>query len=233
MSTDQTAEVHTFKDLEKFGMFTDAPGVQGRRSRLVLGAYRGNPRFTVFTGIPDDLEKGVIRAPMSPEVFLILMQMLKKIVESPPGTKEYMENYTNARVEEGQQRPNPPERIYLSTTWIGKDKEGVVWISVRTKDANRPTIVFKFTISDFHKLFKGNGEAYTEAEASCLQALAWMHGATKAMEQYMGQEKPPYDPDAPRPGRNGNGGGFGGRKPGGGQPNRSRVGEDNLEDIPI
>jgi len=45
-----------------------------------------------------------------------------------------------------------------------------VWISLVAKD--RPRVKFEYRVSDYHGIFHGDGSAYTDAEASVLQALA-------------------------------------------------------------
>jgi hypothetical protein len=234
MSTEQATPEHTFKDLDKFGLFTDAPGEQNRRSHLVWSTFRGNPRITVFTGVQNDTEKGVIRAPMSPEVFLVMMEKLEEVIKAQPGTKFWIENFTSPKQEEGQRLPST-ERILISTTYMGKDKDGMVWISVRAPK-DRPTIVFKFQLSDYHKLYNGDGSPVTPDQCSCIVANAWRKGVIAAMEKYMGEERPPYDPETQ--GRNRNGGGFqrngGGNSygnKGGGQQPRKQF--DDLDDIPL
>lgn len=229
MST-ETEQTFQFKELDKFAMFTDAPGVQNRRSRLQWSSYRGNPRIAVFTGVPDDTNKGVITAPMNPETAMILFDLLDDLRLGAPDRKYKVENYTLPKAEEGEKRSS--EKIHLSDTWIGKDKEGVLWISVRAP--NRPTIVFKFTVSDFHKLFKGNGEQLTEAEASCLQAKAVVENLRAIFQVHSAELRPPFDAEAAKARRAGGGGGYGNR--GGGQQ-RSGGGSTNAfsdltDDIP-
>jgi hypothetical protein len=131
---------------------------------------------------------------MSPEVFLILMGKLEKIISSPAGTRDLMKNFTVPKVPEGSnERPDRSVRIHLSDTWIGKDDNGIIWISVVAE--NRPKIKFEFRISDFHKLFHGNGTALTEAEASELQARAWVRGVTMAMQSQFATLRDPIPRD--------------------------------------
>lgn len=232
MSTEQVADQEfKFKDLEKFGMFTDAPGEQNRRSRLVWSTYRGNPRITVFTGVQNDTDKGVIRAPMSPEIFLAMMEVFEEVIKAQPGYKRWIENFTSPKQEEGQRQPST-ERILISTTYMGKDKDGIVWISVRAP-GNRPTIVFKFLLSDYHKFYNADGTAITPDQASCITANAWRKGVIAAMGKYMGEERPPFDPETQGRGRNG--GGFqrngGGNNYGNKQQPKKQF--DDLDDIPL
>lgn len=185
---------HQFKEFEKFSMFTPAPGVPNRRSRLVWSSYRGNPRITVFTGVPDDLEKGVLRAPMNPETFNSLMDKLESLIAAPNETRYILDNFTAPKKEDGTTDMFSEQRIKVSETWIGKDKNGVIWISVRAE--NRPSIVFKFIMSDFHKWRNGDGSEFTEAQSSAAQCLGSIYGVKAAMAVHAAILKPPYDPEA-------------------------------------
>ena len=64
-------KTYEFKQLEKFTLVTKAPGADGKNSLLLWSSYRGNPRITVFTGVPNDTGKGVLHAAMNPETFLM------------------------------------------------------------------------------------------------------------------------------------------------------------------
>ena len=169
-----------FKELEKFGMYTNAPGESMKRAALVWSSYRGNPRISVFTRVTNDTNKGIIQAPMSPEVFMILMDSLETAIRADNGFKTCLKNFTTPKAPEGStERPDPTVRIHLSDTYVGKDENGILWISVIAE--NRPKIKFEFRISDFHKLIHGNGTPFTDAEASALQARAWIKGVSAAM----------------------------------------------------
>jgi hypothetical protein len=184
-----TTPVFEFKELEKFVMFTDAPGAPGKRSRLVWSSFKGNPRITVFTGVPNDSGKGVINAPMNPETFLILMDLLKDLCQGTGEVKNKIACYTLMKGEAGA--PRSQEQTLLSDIYIGRDTEGIIWISVVV--VNRPKIKFEFRISDFHKLYKGDGTQFTAAEASALQTRAYVNGVTGSLMSHMADLRPPYN----------------------------------------
>lgn len=180
---------HQFKELDKFMMFTPAPGVENQRSSLTWSTFRGNPRITVFTRVPDDTGKGMLQAPMNPTTFLSLMHLLRDVAKGAPGRSFFVENDTAAKDAEG--KPTR-ERIRLSTTWVGKDKDGFVWLSVRAE--NRPVIAFKFIMSNYHRVFKGDGTALTQEESSSLEALAYAEGVETTIKTFFADLRPPYDP---------------------------------------
>ncbi len=183
-------QVYPFKQLDKFQMFTEAPGVPGKRSRLVWVSYRGNPRITVFTNIPNDASKGIINAPMNPETFLVFMDMLESVAKDPNESKFKIDCWTNAK------NPNNPDgprdRILISEVYFGRDDKGIIWISLIAP--NRPRIRFSFVVSDFHKIYKGSGEQFTERESSTVQTLAIVRALRGAMNIHMSEIAPPYVP---------------------------------------
>lgn len=201
MSDNTTASaqpMYEFKELDKFQMFTDAPGAEGKRSRLVWSSYRGNPRVTVFTQVPNDTNKGILNAAMNPETFLVFLDMLEQVARKNEECKYKLANYTLIRTGEDDNRKQRGEKVLASDLWFGRDNGGLVWISVVAE--NRPKIKFDFKISDFHKLYKGDGNALTDAEASSLQALAVIRALRDVMMMHMGELRQRPDAPAPRQG---------------------------------
>lgn len=187
MAEKPTVPEHQFKELDKFVMFAPAPGVDNRRSRLQWSSYRGNPRISVFTSVPNDTNKGVISAPMNPETFFGLLHLLEKIATNPAGTIEFtVDCDTLERTADGSQG----RRILLSTILVGRDDEGVVYIQVKAD--NRPEIRFYFKISDFHRFKKGDGTPFSDREASSLQALAAVQCLRMVFGQHVGELRAPY-----------------------------------------
>lgn len=183
-------QFYPFKELEKFQLFTETPGVPGKRSRLGFSSYRGNPRITVFTNVPNDTGKGVINAPMNPETFLVFLDLLEKVALNPAESKHKIDCWTVMRAAEGQEANR--EKTLLSELYFGRDAAGLIWISVTAP--NRPRIKFDYRISDFHKIYKGDGTQLTEGESSTLQAMATIRALREVMIVHMSELKPPYIP---------------------------------------
>lgn len=173
-------QVFPFKQLEKFKMFTKSPGSDTQRSSLSWSTYRGNPRATVFTGVPND-GKGVLHAAMNPETFLIFLDLFEKIAKTEKEDKIKLECSTIVKTGDSK------EKVHVSDLWFGKDAEGVMWISVVAE--NRPKIKFEFRISDFHKFTHGNGQPLTNSEGSCLQALACARALREVIIPHMADVK--------------------------------------------
>jgi hypothetical protein len=186
---------YQFKELEKFQLYTETPGVSGKRSRLTFSSYRGNPRITVFTNVPNDTGKGVLYAAMNPETFLIFLDLMEKLAREPKEDKFKIDCSTILKAAEGEERSN--EKTLLSELYCGRDANGVIWISVISP--NRPKIKFEYKVSDFHKIYHGDGRPFTEQELSSVQAMATIRALREVMIAHMGEIKPPYVP-----GSNGN-----------------------------
>ena len=118
------------------------------------------------------------------------MELLERVTHDPKESKYKIECYTTLR-KEGNERSN--ERILKSELYFGRDTNGVIWISVVAP--NRPKIKFEYRISDFHKIFKGDGSQLSEAESSTLQATATIRALRGVMTTYMGELRPPYTPN--------------------------------------
>ena len=151
-------------------MFTAAPNAEGKRSKLVWGIRNGYPRITVFTNDPNDKGPGivnsVISAPVDMATMHIFLTLLEQIATGPNDIKNKVDCFTLKWVD-GQRTD---ERILLSEIWIGKDSEGMVWISLIAPA--RPKIKFTYRVSDWHGIYKTDGVQMTEAEGSTLAALA-------------------------------------------------------------
>lgn len=148
----------TFEKFKMYGMAKD----NNKSSVLTWGCRDGNPRITVNTNVESDKKNtfGMINAGFNPETFFIILDLLKRVASSKEPISYKVDNKTTVMADDGK-RSEP----FVSTElWIGKDTDGIVWISVIAPD--RPKIKFNFTISNYH-LFHRKGEgAITAAEAS-------------------------------------------------------------------
>lgn len=205
-------------DNRKLSMSTPTPGNQGKWSSLQWGLYANNPRITVYTNDPNDSgpDKGYgkITANLDLPVFFAFLSQLDQIINGPDDNKVGIEN-KNYIFPGGKKSEKP---VVVSTLWFGKDKEGIVWMSIVARD--RPKIQFKFGPSDFHHFQKGDGTPFTAGECSQLFAKGYIRileemVPTLAVANYV---EPPKK-DAPAGGNsygNRGGGGGGGNSYGGG-----------------
>lgn len=226
-----TPRIKNALDNRKLNLSAPVPGVQGKWASLIWGLFSNNPRITVYTNDPNDTKDyGKISANLDAPVFFTFMQMLMQAIDAPGEFKTKIENknYTFP----GGKRSELPS--VLSELHTGKDKDGVVYMSVTARD--RPRIKFTFHPSDFHNLIHGDGRAFTEAEASVIYARGYVQLLTNMMSHMLVNnyvEPPPKD--GGQRGGGGGGGGYGNRGGGGGGGGGGQpAGGDDLEaDLPF
>lgn len=218
------------------------PTAKGKFSTLLLDFYNGNPRLVVRTGDPADQSNdfGRIQAALNPQIFNMLIILVKRAIASPKADKWKIECHNYDRVN-GQRAQ---ELSHISDVWVGRDDEGMIFISVLAKNAaNRPVIKFNFAPRDarYHPIFHGNSSAFSKSEVSQLVAesfvMAWEHMASMVM---VSDYVPPPAPDFSK----GKGGGSYGNKQygggnsygnkGGGGYSQKPAADDNMsDDIPF
>jgi hypothetical protein len=129
---------------------------------LSVSVIKNQPRIDVFTEVPNDTNRGKITAAMDTLTFFALLEALKLIIDGEPDQQLKVPNMTGA----------PQNKSLATTTLVGKDKEGRVYISVVAK--GRPMIKFVFSPSDYHPgMIRKDGVELDEAELSVIYARAW------------------------------------------------------------
>ena len=158
-------------DHRKLNLTAPCPTAQGKYSALIWGVYSNNPRLTVYTGDPEDASErtgyGRIAANLDTPTFFAFVNMLERMAKSDKEDKDCIKNKNYTWF--GGKRSETPALV--STLWVGKDKEGHVWISVVAE--NRPVIKFIIGPSEFHSLFHGDGKPFTTGEASTLYGIGY------------------------------------------------------------
>lgn len=164
-------KVKTALNNDKLTLYTPSPDGTGKSSRLTWDLVSNNPRIICYTNIPEDNVEaknwGRISANMDSPTFWTFLEMLEKVADSEPDTKIKIDNrgYTWIAGKRSDQT------LLLSELFVGKDKEGCVWLSITAPD--RPKIKFTFNNSDYHAFYHGNGEGFTKSETSILLAKAY------------------------------------------------------------
>jgi len=172
-------------DVAKLKLRAPCPTAQGKQSVLQVSVVSNNPRITVYTGDPDDNTErngyGKIQANMSTPVFYQLMELLKKAARSKEECKFRIENKNYTWF--GGKRSEKP--VVISETLVGRDKEGLTWISIMSPDGSRPKIRFVFEQDIFHNLIKDDGSPFERTEASSLAALAYAKAMSDIVPQIL------------------------------------------------
>lgn len=138
--------VNKFYDVSKLVLWGDSP-IEGtdKKPKLVFSFRDGNPRLTVYTGVQG--KEGVISFPSDYPTMIGILNILKDVVNSEPGTKFSIDSLTNVYENDVATK----EKKVVSTLYIGKSKEGLIYFSVLME--NKPKLVFTIKPSPYH-IFK-------------------------------------------------------------------------------
>ena len=167
-----------------------------RPPTLSVSLIRNQPRIDVFTNVPNDRDNGRITAAMDTFTMYALLDQVTTLTDAEPDKVVKFENRIG----------RPDETRIASYTYVGKDKSGVMFISVTAE--GRPKIKFSFLPSLYHTIAHRDGTPYSESELSVVYARAW----AESFRQILGSVLVNYY-EEPEP-RNPAGGG-GGRTNGG------------------
>lgn len=143
--------------------------VEGNKRANLSWSYRDQyPRLTVFTRTESDNDgKGVLTAAFDLEHFTIFLNALERVARTEG------EQRGTAAVKhwprDGQGKING-DREVTCEVFYGKNADGVVWISLVQKD--RPKIVFKIELSEYHEYKNSKGQVLTPAEGSVARTIA-------------------------------------------------------------
>lgn len=187
------------------------PNSKGKMATLKWGIFKNNPRLTVYTNDPDDTtDNGRISANLDAKTFYAFLQLLSRAIKSDVEFKAKIDN-KNHIFAYGKRSE---EAVLVSSLWVGRDADGVVWISITAP--KHPSIKFAFANSDYHFFYHTGGEQFTKADYSQIYAEAYLTMLTELMGVAMVHH---YIAPEPRPeGQGGGKGGFqgGGNRGGGG-----------------
>lgn len=169
-------------DNRKLVLFAKCPTAVGKYSTLTWSIINNNPRITVRTNDPDEMNKeqnwGRITAALDTPVFYAFLELIKEAVAAPNDWKKKIlnKNYTFFT----GKRSEKPEVV--SELWVGKDKDGKVWISViDALKPNRPKIQFFFECPNFHGFVEGDGSPVSDGKVSQLFAMGYVNILSQLM----------------------------------------------------
>lgn len=158
-------------DNDKITLYTPVQGQPGKKSRLIWGMYQNNPRVIVYTNSEANNTKendyGKITAALDAPVFYGVLETLMFLTEQPNDTKRKVENKNFTWF--GGRRSETP--VVVSEIWMGKDKEGMMWISVTA--SGRPKIKFDFAFSEYHEFYHADGTQLSKQEGSVLACKSY------------------------------------------------------------
>jgi hypothetical protein len=155
-------------DNVKLNLSAKCPADPSKWSSLIWGIHANNARLTVWTNDPNDTGEskgyGKIVANIDLPMFFMFTTKLDEVANHV-GEVKYtfqIKGYTFF----GGKRSD--SQVVMSELWVGKDKDGLVWMSLTMRD--RPRIKFVFGLSLFGCLLKGDGTPLTDSEISVMDA---------------------------------------------------------------
>lgn len=228
-----------------------APNTKGGYASLSWDLYQNNPRIVVDMKDPSlaspENGYGRITAAMDMPTFGVILTYLQQAIDSKEPVKFKIENWGHDYVD-GKRNM---EATLSSDTWVGRDAEGQIFLSIVTKKhSNWPVVKFVFGPADnrYHKFFNADGSAPSKAELSVIHAKSY----ALMLPLLMASVADTHYYDAPPPqggwgnkgggggnrqwgnkGGQGGGGNYGGGGGGGNRPQQQAPAKsDNDDDIP-
>jgi hypothetical protein len=188
------------------------------RPTLKVSLWNNNPRIEISLNDKSVQGRdGFITKPLDPLLFEALMEKLYDIATGPADTKfKTMSLEPDKNAQQGQ-RVDP---LPVADLWVGKDKDGAVFMSVIDKKAEKPILQFFFGPNDgrYFKGLHGDGTEWTKAEMSVFIARGWARLMARTVSTVIDRLYKPVEFQGNRGG--GGGGGYqnnrGGQGGGGG-----------------
>lgn len=141
--------VKKFMDVSRFTLWAEGSG-DNKRARLVLGFRDGHPRLTVYTGLSG--KEGIVPFPADAATMVYFLNRLKEVASGERGTRYSIDSLSNVYEND---KPTKQKRV-VSTMYIGKSSEGIVYLSVLAE--NRPKVVFEIKPSEYHVFKDKDGQ---------------------------------------------------------------------------
>lgn len=215
-------------------MHLSAPNAAGKFAGMNIRLHNNNFRIQVYTNDPNDPKQGAITAAMEPYAFSMMLAALEEAIAAPGEYRNFIDNTGYKFI--GGKRGDKPE--VLSRTVIGKDADGVLYISV--VEGGRPNVKFPLLPSMWHVLRNSGGDVEEKALTSRLFTKGWVKIWTVMLQGLIAYYKEEEQKQGGNGGgggfnRGGNGGGNGGGGFGGGRGNGGGSGggaSDSDDDIP-
>lgn len=160
-----------FINYTAFNMVEPSQTEGGKASSLIFSQRKGWPRITVFYG--DSVNRYNIYAPMDITTMLYLLDKLKSLIDEPNGSKYKIDCYN---LFQDKDNPNVRTKKICSEVWFGKDDDGIIWISLKDKLKESPSIRFKFTISNFIAIYENGVEITDPSKRSAIAVKGRVDG---------------------------------------------------------
>lgn len=163
-----------------------------KQPRLSVYYHKNKLSIEVRTNVPADMngrERGIIRAELEPPAFFTLLAALKRIIDNP--NNDVRQSMKVKRPD--FQKNNGGEPVMDCQVVYGKDKNGVVFISLLSANKERPRIMFPFHPGKWVEFVGQDGSPISDAELSLIYAegklTEWEEMAPKYMYDRFVQEE--------------------------------------------
>lgn len=200
--------------MDEFKLRLSCPPVQGAQKpgSFAISLVANNPRIDVYTNVPNDKNNGNIRAAMDMPVFYMLLEAMQDALTLEDSQVLKIQNL-NHTFFEGKRSEQPK---LISTTCVGRDKEGCLFIAVVAKD--RPYLKFNLLPSNYHAMIGVDGNPMDKRQASNYflrgySAMLRAMMAAVAAKEYQEPVKKDQQGGGQRPQGGGNSYGGGGQRP--------------------
>lgn len=182
----KTPFVETLLDDRKLRL--SAPPISGSKQRpqLSVAVVGGNPRINVYTNLDGDKENGRISAKMDLFAWGQLLEMIEHVIATPDTSRLQMAN--KRPMDQNEQSPGGKrEPIHETTSVVGRDKDGKIYIAVLAADNDRPKVIFHFGAQYYHTIvYRDAPQNFLEDRfVSELAAKAWVKSMRAAVMQIL------------------------------------------------
>lgn len=209
-----------------------AKNAEGRQATLGVTLVNNNPRITVYPNLQGDTQP--VQAKFDLPGFEALLVLLERAIAFKPGTEaEFRKKAVTMRPNFKGQGQRPDGVVTDAECWVGKDKEGCIWICVN--QYQKPAIKFIIINNEYLQFRHSTDEQFSVADASELYATAWVRMLSRLLSNVAVTEFVEEKPRDQQGGNNnrggGNGGGYGQRSSGGGYDRRSQSSDTATADV--
>jgi DNA-binding protein YbaB len=153
--------VKKYLDVGRFALWAEGTG-DNKRARLIMSFRDGQPRLTVYTGVSG--KDGVLSFPSDVPTMVYFLARLKEVAAGENGTRWPIDSLTHIYEND---KPTKQKRV-VSTVYVGKSSEGIVYISVIGE--NRPKIVFEIKPSEYHLFKDRDNQKLSDGVVSAIMA---------------------------------------------------------------
>lgn len=198
MSDNKPAKIENILQSNKIRLTAPCPTARGKMSTFSWDIWSNNPRFILNVNDPalanPDMGYGRVQGAIEPPTFYAFLQHLDTAIAATGEWKVKIAILGNAK---GGQMGDPP--VGLSDLWVGKDKEGLVYVSLISKKEGFPIIKFVFNAPDsrYAKHWEQTGTELDKAAMSVLYAKSYREMLGVMMAAVLTKEyvkPPPYIP---------------------------------------